>query len=266
MQRIKRVLDIQYNALHKKSWDNVLLITGDEGTGKSHLALNILEYWLQLKYNEVKNEDIKFINLDIGKWADSFAQCKKGDMNILDESGDISNKRSMSQLNFAISRAYQIIRGDNINSVFVLPSLFDLDGYFTKRRAKGLLYVYKRGKVAFWSKNRLRKIIEINQNNSIKNIWAIKPNFVDHFPIYKGLLKDKYEELKANYMKETRKELSEAIKKIKGSNEISERDQLILKLKKKIGTSKTSELIGMSGRNIQLIAKKHNEERSDERH
>lgn len=256
MDRIKRVLDIQFNALHKRAWDNVLVLTGDEGTGKSNLALHILEHWLNKKYGYVIKDHSKYINLDIGKWSDSFAECNKGDMNILDESGDLSNKRTMSKLNFAIARAYQIIRGDNINSVFVLPSVFDLDAYFAKRRAKGLVYVYKRGKFAYWSKHRLRQLIELNSGYPSKNIWRVRPTFFDTFPIYRGILLKEYEQKKEEYMKDTRKELASAIKDLKGQNEVSERDKIITTIKNKIGATKTAELVGLSDRQIRRISTK----------
>lgn len=259
MKRIQEVLDIQYNALHNNSWDNVLILTGDEGTGKSNLALHMLEYWLKKKYGYVIKDHSKYINLDIQKWADSFAECQKGDMNILDESGDLSNKRTMSKLNFAIARAYQIIRGDNINSIFVLPSVFDLDAYFAKRRAKGLIYVYKRGRFAFWNKTRLRKVIEMNAGYPSKNIWITKPTFHDTFPIYKGNLFDEYSRKKEEYMKDTRQELANAIKDLKGVNQVSERDDAIMKMKNNLGSAKTAEIMGLSERQVYNIVKKNAE-------
>ncbi len=253
MDRIKKVLDIQYNALHKKGWDNVTVLTGDEGTGKSNLALHMLEHWLTTKYGSVLPEHDKHINLDIKKWSDSLAECNKGDMNILDESGDLSNKRSMSKLNFIIARAYQIIRGDNINSIFVLPSLFDLDAYFAKRRTKSLLYVYKRGRVAIWSKERVLKIIELNANRPVKNIWCVKPTVYDTFPIYKGPLLDGYNKKKEEYMKDIRKELSEEINKIKGESGMSGKEEAIIKVKEALGATKTAEIMGLSERHVYRI-------------
>jgi hypothetical protein len=47
----------------------------------------------------------------------------------------------MSKLNVSITKAYQIIRGDNLLTILVLPSIFDLDGFFTKRRARGLIHI-----------------------------------------------------------------------------------------------------------------------------
>jgi len=142
MKYIKEQLDIQFDALHNKERDAVNLVIGEEGDGKSHFSLHVLEYWLMLKYEKITNNDIRFMNLDIEKWAESFSEAQKGDMCILDEAGELSGRRAMSKLNVAISRAYQIIRADCLNSLLILPDLFWLEGTFTKRRAKGLFYVY----------------------------------------------------------------------------------------------------------------------------
>ncbi|MFO7968671.1 MAG: hypothetical protein R6U15_00980 [Candidatus Izemoplasmatales bacterium] len=258
MKRIEKALDIQYKALHENHWDNVLLITGDEGTGKSNLALHLLEYWLNKKYGEVDPEKHNnYINLDIELWANSLSQCNNGDMNILDESGEMSNKRSMSKLNFAIEKTYQIIRGNNINSIFVLPSVFDMSGFFTKRRARGLIYVYKRGRFAYWNKEKLRDIIDINSRKILKKVWVRSPTFNDHFPIYKGKLLDIYNQKKKDHMKDTRAELAKTIADIKKNKEpFSERDKIIYRLRKKYEVGEVAKITKMTKRNIQMICKK----------
>jgi len=241
MKRFNEVMDMQYDALKNRDWDNVVIVVGDEGTGKSTLLLHILDYWNTIKYGKVLKEHIKFINLDIGAWADSLANCEKVDINVLDESGDLSGRRAMSKLNVAVSRAYQIIRGDNINSFLALPDLFWLDGFFTKRRARGMIYVYKRGRFAYWSRDKLRKIIDLNANRVLKSVWVVKPSFYDTFPKYKGILLQPYMDKKKLYMVDTRKELAEAIKEIKGK--ASGTDPLNEKIRQMTSEGKTNQQI-----------------------
>lgn len=255
MKYVRQQLDIQYDGLHKKERDAVNLVVGEEGDGKSHFTMHCLEYWLEKKYQEVKNEDIKFMNLDIEDWAKTFSEAQKGDMCIYDEAGELAGRRTMSKLNVAIARAYQIIRADCLNSFLVLPDLFWLDGTFTKRRAKGLFYVYERGKVAYWNRDQLRKIMDINSKRTVKSVWVVTPLFFDNFPIYKGKLKDAYDKKKKEFMKDTRKELLQTIKEIKGQEKVSDRDMLIKKLYDNLGASKTAELINMSRQHVHKIVK-----------
>lgn len=220
-------------------------------SGKSTLLLHLLDYWCNKKYGACKPEHIKFINLDIGKWADSLSECKKGDINILDEGGDLSSRRTMSNLNLAVSRAYQIIRGDNINSILALPDLFWLDGFFTKRRARGFIKVFARGRFAFWSRDKLRKVIDLNSRRIIKNEFVVRPTFYDTFPKYDGILLKPYKEKKAEHMKDTRKELAETIKNIKGNKdgddplnnkikELKDQGMQVAEIAREIGLSRQS--------------------------
>lgn len=219
MKRVQKLLDITFDGLTKRDYDSVIGVFGDEGVGKSTFLLHIIEYWVTKKYNCIKPEDIKYIDLDINKWAEQLSNSQKFDISILDEGGKLSNKRSMSNLNLAVNQAYQIIRGDNLLSILALPSAFDLDGFFTKRRMRGAFLVYERGKVAYWSRKRLRKIIELNQNRMIKSMWVVKPTFNDTFPKYDGILREAYLDKKREFMKDTRKELAQTIKKITGEQD-----------------------------------------------
>jgi len=230
MKRTEAVLDIVYDGLHKKDFDAVYGVFGDEGLGKSNFLLHVLEYWINKKYNEVKPEDVKFIELDIVAWAKTLSELKKGDCCIWDEGGELSNKRSISNLNLSVSQAYQIIRGDNILSFIGMPSPFDLEGFFTKRRMRGMFYVYQRGRVAFWSRERLRKVIALNQYKRVKSVWVLKPTFFDTFPKYKGILHQAYLDKKKLFMKDTRKDLYETVKKIKGKDEKDQYSEEMLKL------------------------------------
>lgn len=265
IKRLFEVLEIINDAVEKKDWDCPLIIAGDEGRGKSHLNLHFLEKWYELRGVEVTSNLINHINLDIVKWAENLKECKQYDCSIWDEGGSLSNKRSMSKLNYIIARAFQIIRGDNLFSILTIPSVFDLDGFFTKRRAKGLIQVYARGRVAFWSQNRLRAMISLNQNKMVKNPWVVQPTFYDTFPKYKGILLDPYDKKKQDYMKNIRTNLYDEIKSMDaGGGFGSERDKLIVKFHQKFGTSAVAEATGLTDRRVQQIVKDYSEKRKGE--
>lgn len=265
MKRLFDVLEVVHDSVVRKDWDCPLIIAGDEGKGKSHLNLHLLEKWYSLRGISITSELIEHINLDIVKWAEDLKECKRYDCSIWDEGGSLSNKRSMSKLNYIISRAFQIIRGDNLLSVLTIPSVFDLDGFFTKRRAKGLIQVYSRGRFAFWSQQRLRAVISLNQNRMVKNPWVVQPTFYDTFPKYKGILLDAYNNKKKEYMKDIRKNLYDDIKSMEASEGFgSERDKLVVKFHQKFGTSAVAEATGLTDRRIQQIVKTYSEKRRGE--
>jgi hypothetical protein len=253
MKRMHKILDIVYKKLSKKDWDNLYIIAADEGRGKSNLLLWIFEYWLTLKYGSVKPEHIKYVALDRLQFVEALKDAIKFDCIGYDEAGDISNKRVMGKFNFLLTQAYQVIRGDNLFTILVLPNLFDLDPFFTKRRAKGFIQVYERGKFAFWSKDRLRMVIALNQSKYIKTPWVIKPSFFDTFPKYHGALLDPYMEKKANKMKNVRSELYKSVKDMEENGIFYQRNKLVGVMHNKLGTKETAKAFGMSERNVQVI-------------
>jgi hypothetical protein len=207
MLRVYRVVDRVFYHITKKDYDGVYLITGDEGKGKSNLGLHIINYWYKKLYNECKPEHISHINLDKMQFAEDLKNLKKYEAIDYDEAGELSNKRAMSKFNYLMSQTYQVIRGDNIFSILTLPSIFDLDAFFSRRRVKGLFNVYARGKVAFYDAKRIKQIINLNQNRILKKVTRVRPLFVDHFKKYEGVLLEPYKEKKAAKMQKIRENL-----------------------------------------------------------
>lgn len=197
---MRKVLDISHDKIVNDDYDGLFLIVGDEGKSKSNLGLHITDYWYSLRDGKCTADKISKIALDRIDFLTGLKESKRYDLLDYDEAGDISKKRAMSKWNVMLSQTYMVIRGLNMMSLLTLPDLFDLESFFTKRRAKGLFYVYARGKYCFYSKNRLRKIIELNKTRIIKKISLIPPTFTDTFPIYQGVLKEPYMQKKTDKM------------------------------------------------------------------
>jgi len=210
LKGVYRYLDLVFNK-HKKNWDTVICICGAVGVGKSNLALHMLEYWNKKLYGKVSKSDIKHVCLDSVGFLHDLADCKQYEMTIYDEAGELSSRNAMNKLNKMIMVTYQIIRADKIFTVLILPDIWYLDSYFRNTRVKGLFVVSKRGKVAFWNYQKLRKIIDLNQSRNIKNYWVTPPNFTDSYPMYKGILMEEYEKLKAKKTSEARQKLKEVV-------------------------------------------------------
>lgn len=229
MKRVIKSLEIIHKGLTVKKYDGVFGVFGEEGTGKSSFNLNTIEEWIKLNGREPVVDDVRYINQSLTKWGNSLAECVKYDINVLDEAGRLSNKKVMTKLNQAVNEAYQIIRADNLFSIITLPSLWELDSFFTKRRMRGAWLVYKRGKVAFWDRTRLRKIIAINERRIIKSMWVVKPNYLDTFRDYKGIMLEPYLEKKKEFMKDTRKRLAQTISELEGEKSTKEKSEKLPK-------------------------------------
>ena len=242
MKWIKEYLDIRFDK-HKKDWDTVIAICGNVGIGKSNLGLAMLEYWQELNNGVCKPEDIKHMCLTKEDFIKDLSDCKKNEMTIFDEAGEVTSRRSMSDFNVLLMKAYQVIRADNIFTLLILPDIWYLDGYFRYTRVKALFYVYQRGKVAVWFGERLRKLLKLNQFEAVKSYRLVKPNFRDNFNIYKGVMAEEYSKLKARKTTETRRNL---IKEISGKGKIPQLEENIIKseLKPKI----KAQLLGVSER------------------
>ena len=257
MLRIKKYLDITYHKLTKLDWDNVICIAGDEGCGKSTLGLQCLHYWLNKKNGEVKAEDARHMCLTAEAFLKDLKDAGKFECCVYDEAGELNNRRALSQFNVAMMKAYQVIRGDNILSILILPSLWELDPFFVKRRLRGLFVVYKRGRAAFWNKKRLRFMVEKNYTRPTKNYWRVRPAFYDKFYKYKGAMKPEYDRAKAEKMEKIRVELYKEFVDKKKESPLDIRDKLIAKTSKQMSVKDLSHLFGFSESHIHRIIKKH---------
>lgn len=258
MKDIKAYLDIVFKKVTKKQWDNVIAIVGDEGTGKSNLALHIVDYWYEKLNGACKAEDVKHVCLTGGEFVGDLKDCKKFECTVFDEAGELTNRRAMAKFNVSIMKAYQIIRGDNLFTILVLPDLFDLDPFFVKRRCKGLFKITKRGRAKFWSKDRLRRLVARNMDRRFKSYYLVKPTFHCWFPIYKGILKAGYDTKKNAKMLEVRKKLYQEIQDIeKGKTDKwrVKRDELIVRLVENVGKEQAGAISGLSRSQINRIAK-----------
>lgn len=206
MKRLEKYMDIRKKK-HKQNNDTVGVIDGLEGIGKSTLALHMIEYWQKINFGEVKASDVKHMGLTKEMFVEDLSDSNPNEITVFDEAGELSSRRSLSKFNNAIMQAYTIIRADKIFTVLVLPDFWILDSYFRNHRVKFLARVYRRGRFAFWLKDDISKINAINQYRMIRSPFVTRPRFLDTFPIYKGVMKSKYGELKVKKTQETRKKL-----------------------------------------------------------
>ena len=249
----------------KQAWDTVWVVAGDEGVGKSSFNSWLLHYWQLLINGKVVKEDAKHMCLDRQMWVEDLKDAQKYEMSINDET-DLYSRRSMDSWNVAINKAYQVIRADGLFSVLTLPSLWDLDTFFRNRRVRGLILVTKRGKYCFWSKERLRKMVEINSTLPYKNYFVVKPTHRGWFSKYNGPFESEYRKNKEEKMQKIRQDLYDNFmnpkeKKVNVSDSNIDRNKTIINLfRSGIKPGKIAEGVGVSYNTVWRVVKDFNME------
>lgn len=135
---IKRELDKIRERVLNKDRDYVAVYDGEEGVGKSVLAMQ-----------HAKILDPNFSLDNIVFTSDAFIQkikdpkTKKGSCIVLDEAFNAANSRaSLTEVNRSMVALATEMRQKNLFVLLVLPSFFDLDRYFALWRCRALFHVY----------------------------------------------------------------------------------------------------------------------------
>jgi len=260
MKRVEEYLNIRYDK-HKKKWDSVIAICGAEGGSKSNLALHIIDWWYTKLNGKCKATDIKHMCLDEKQFERDLSDCIKMEATVFDEAGALSSRAALTKFNKKLMKAYQVIRADLLFTILVIPDIWDLDTWFRNKRIKGLFYVYQRGRVAFFGKEKTRLLMMLNQNRIVKSYTIVKPTFRDTFPIYKGVLAEPYQKLKDRKVLQARRELRS--EDIENENSLKEfRMGVIIKLNEldfnytKIGT-----IVGLCKDHVGILLRKKGKNR-----
>lgn len=193
MNKIMKVMDIARDE-QKLEHDCVFIICGMEGSGKSHLALHCVEHL---------GGKIQNITLGQKEFVNSLKTVEDCDVLDFDEAGDgLFSRDHWKESTKDLVKAFMVIRAKRLITFLVLPSFFMLDVYFRKHRIMGLFYVVKRGKVKFYNRNGIEKIIL--RSEKTQKITG-RPSFTDTYPPYTGRLLEEYKIKKNKKVDETLK-------------------------------------------------------------
>lgn len=192
--RLKNVLD-KAIAHMKKNNDFILLICGDEGSGKSALAGNCMEYVSFGNFDPVK----EVIGHDIDDAYDKIEKSEKGSRLMFDE-GNVFflSTEVMKKEQRELHKIFSIFRQRNLFVTICLPSFFRMGSYFSVDRSKILLRTYlkngKRGNFAFYSRKRKDLLYRIGKKDH--NYNSVRPNWRAKFTRCEKLEDKEYLEVK----------------------------------------------------------------------
>lgn len=229
-----------YDLLTRK-YDVFLVIQGYEGTGKSRgLLLIIIEYW----YTVILKKPIKFdcYGVEFKDFINAINTGGPRDIAALDEAGDLLDTVNFrDKINTLLYQTYTIIREKFLFTIVVLPSFFDLNPRFRRRRVRGVFdviervdrrcgkchkyfvdetvcpfcktqYYYTPGYIKwnYYGRQQLNIAIALTENSSIKELGIVQPSARGYSWQYDRVLLQSYAEKKTQKMASTMKTLTEA--------------------------------------------------------
>ena len=123
-------------AVQKEDFDFVMVVDGEEGSGKSVLAFQI---------GKVLDPNLNMDNIcfTADDFINAITKAKKNQCIIFDEGfTGLSSRASLSEINNLVISMMMEMRQKNLFVIIVMPSVFMLDKYAVFHRAKGLFHVY----------------------------------------------------------------------------------------------------------------------------
>lgn len=147
----------EFKKRNAKDWDTWLIISGDEGDGKSVMGKQLCKIFAGSKFTL---EDIVFTPTQFTKRV---LEAEKGSAIMYDEAiSGLSARRAMSGINTALISMAAQCRKKNLFVLILLPSFFDLDKNIAIHRTRGLIHVLadvtKRGFFRYYTKNQKKKL------------------------------------------------------------------------------------------------------------
>ena len=198
MKKITTTIDHLYQNMHK-NYDQFIVIVGKNRTGKSRLALHILEQWLTLIGKPITKDSLKrHMAITIEDFVNNLEYCLKTDEYylpcIFDEAGqDVEDLRD--KFNKVLRSAYSQIASHRLLTIFITTEIDILNKYFRQQRLTGLIRVTARGRCVYWNWRRITSLNRKNMYNKMFNYYATEPLWFDTYPDYKGVLLSQYNDL-----------------------------------------------------------------------
>lgn len=159
---VKKQLNNAKIKVLKKDWDRVYLIDGNEGSGKSVLALQLAKY-LDPTFNI---DRVTFNGEDFSKAID---ESTKGQAIVFDEAfNGLASSSATSKMNRFLVRKLMECRQKNLFVFIVLPTFFLLQKYAAVFRSSALFHVFvdkngNRGRYKVYN-HKTKKLLYIKGN------------------------------------------------------------------------------------------------------
>lgn len=193
----------EFKKRNKKKWDTWLVISGDEGDGKSTFAKQICHIYSDGKFT-----------LDNIAWTPK--QFKKIVTNVPHKStvlydeaiSGLSSRRAMSLINTTLISMAAQCRKRRLFVCVLLPSFHDLDKNIAIHRSRGLIHIYAakdvRGFFKYFTKES-KKILYV-KGKKYYDMSCVKETFKGRFTDWTLIDEDEYEKRKDKALEELNEE------------------------------------------------------------
>lgn len=249
---LKKKLDFAISQQAKNN-DVVGIVAGDEGSGKSALAGNMMRYISKDKFDPRTD----MVGADYEDGVNKIMNRKQKGWLMFDE-GNIFflSTEVMKKEQRNLHKLFSIFRQKNLFVLIVLPSFFRLNTYFALDRSRFLVRSYlKKGQrsfFAFYGQKKKKKLW--NKGKQYHNYNASDPSFRGRFTICNLLEDEEYKKFKLDTLNRS---LQSAIpkKEITPTQAINyHKKEIVLKNKNK-PTKELANLLGLTIRRIDQIKK-----------
>jgi len=179
----------------QKDWDMLFLYDGNEGAGKSVMAMQDAYYCdptLNIDRVTFTPEEFKKAILNADKYqAVVYDEAYTG----------LSSRATMSLINRTLVSMLAEIRQKNLFVFIVMPSFFDLDRYVALWRSRALLHIrtgeaFERGFFSFYNTDKKKALYVLGKK--YYSYSQPKPNFTGRFTNHYCINEEEYREKKKN--------------------------------------------------------------------
>ncbi len=210
---LRKCLD-HYKRVQHRDNDIVLIISGNEGSGKSTIMGDILEY---ISDGEFKPEN-DLIGADYLDGLEKIEKIKQyGCLGFDEGNAFFLATETMKREHRDLHKIFSIFRQKNLFVVISLPGFFRIGSYFALDRSAGLIRTYiqegSRGYFAFYGRKAKDKLYRIGKQGHNDN--AVKPTFRGRFGKCFKLENEEYREFKTDTLSN---EISKAKEKYRDNN------------------------------------------------
>lgn len=179
-----------------KNFDAIIMVTGEERSGKSTFALQLA----RAIDPEFPAENVCF---KIKEFNERIAQAVEGDVIIFDESGfDLFSQEWWADFQIELVKKLQVIGKKRLVLILVLPHRQDLNRKIRERRVKFWVHVYTQGE------NLTRGFCEVCRAEGNKWYQTVfwNPLICFRFKDLQGEFRDRYEAKKDAFIDEVQKQ------------------------------------------------------------